>query len=230
MIERIYVALDFPNKEQAEALLNKLPKGIGVKIGLELFLKEGLDFVKKIRDSGYNVFLDLKFHDIPRTVAAAVSQVADSCNMLNVHAAGGKEMLEGAKEATLKVNKPPKLIGVTLLTSISEANWQSIGGSGNIEEAVAKRAFLCQEAGLDGVVTSTLEVEAIKKRCGKDFLTVVPGVRPKGASAGDQRRIATPKEAIEKGSDFLVIGRPITKALDPAKALEDILEEIKDNE
>lgn len=226
MLERIYLALDFPNGEQAENLLKEMPKGLGVKIGLELFMKEGLSFVKKIRDSGYNVFLDLKFHDIPRTVAAAVAQVADSCQMLNVHASGGLEMLQAAKEASLSVAKPPKLIGVTVLTSISATDWLSVGGSGTIEEGAKNRALLCQKAGLDGVVTSTKEVATIKKYCGSSFLTVVPGVRPHGENVGDQKRVATPQEALDAGSDFLVIGRPITKAKDPVKALNDIVREM----
>lgn len=229
MLERIYLALDFPDKTQAENLLKKLPQGLGIKIGLELFLKEGLDFVKKIKAAGYNVFLDLKFHDIPNTVFQAVKQVADSCDLLNVHAIGGIEMLKAAKEASLNTVKPPKLLGVTVLTSINAKTWSLMGGQGTIAEAVEKRALLCHEAGLDGVVASPLEVPLVKAICGEKFLTVVPGIRPKGEVQGDQKRVATPKEAIAKGADYLVIGRPITRASDPARALEAILREIKDD-
>jgi len=229
VLERIYLALDFPDKTQAENLLKKLPQGLGVKIGLELFLKEGLDFVKKLKNAGYNIFLDLKFHDIPRTVFQAVSQVAASCDLLNVHATGGIEMLKAAKEASLNTAKPPKLLGVTVLTSINAEIWSLMGGQGTIAEAVKKRALLCYEAGLDGVVASTLEVPLIKAVCGERFLTVVPGIRPHGEGLGDQKRVATPKEAIKKGADYLVIGRPITKASDPVKALEVILKEIKED-
>lgn len=226
MLERIYVALDFPAKEEALNLLNQLPKGIGVKIGLELYMKEGISFVREIKEKGYNVFLDLKFHDIPQTVRGAVSQVAQFCDILNVHASGGLEMLKAAKEASLKPNNPPKLIGVSVLTSLSEGDWISIGGKGSIEEAAKKRAILCKEAGLDGVVTSTFEVPVIKEACGTDFLTVVPGIRLSSDEVLDQKRVATPKKAIELGSDYLVIGRPITRAVDPSKALDEILREI----
>ncbi|MDD4693739.1 MAG: orotidine-5'-phosphate decarboxylase [Firmicutes bacterium] len=227
MLDRIYLALDFPNKTEANNLLRELPKGLGVKIGLELFLKEGLNYVKEVRNLGYNVFLDLKFHDIPRTVYGAVLQVAGFCDIVNVHASGGLEMLQAAKEASLKVESPPKLIGVTVLTSLSEANWQSVGGAQTIVRAVEKRALLCKEAGLDGVVCSPLEAKNIKNVCGSKFVTVTPGIRLESGLKEDQKRTATPKEAINMSCDYLVIGRPITKATDPAKALNAILREME---
>lgn len=227
MLNRIYLALDFPNKTEANGLLEKLPKGIGVKIGLELYLKEGLDYVKEIKDAGYNVFLDLKFHDIPRTVYGAVMQVAGFCDILNVHAAGGIEMLKAAKDASLKPKVPPKLIGVTVLTSLSEEDWGSVGGAESINDSVVKRALLCRSAGLDGVVASAHEVLNIKKACGIGFLTVVPGIRPESSITDDQKRIVTPKKAIEIGCDYLVIGRAITNSVDPQKALNDIVKEME---
>lgn len=227
MLDRIYVALDYPSRMEADRLLDRLPQGVGVKIGLELFLREGLSYVREIKYRGYNVFLDLKFHDIPRTVYGAVSQVADSCDLLNVHAAGGLEMLKAAKEASLKAEKPPKLIAVTVLTSLNQSDWQEIGGAGALAQGAEKRALLSREAGLDGVVCSPLEAARIKALCGEEFLTVTPGIRPQSAASQDQKRTATPREAVEMGCDYLVVGRPMTKAEDPARALFEIVEEMK---
>ena len=184
-------------------------------------------FVKQLVDLGFDVFLDLKFHDIPNTVAKAVTAAAElGVWMVNVHASGGLEMMQKAKEALAKYENGPLLIAVTVLTSMDQAQLSRLGVDKTPQDQVLYLAKLAKEAGLDGVVCSAQEAESLKTELGVDFKLVTPGIRPVGADVGDQKRIMTPKKAVEAGSDYLVIGRPITKAEDPVKALEAINLEI----
>jgi orotidine-5'-phosphate decarboxylase len=209
-----------------------------MKVGMQLYYAEGPRIVAMLKEAGYRVFLDLKLHDIPNTVkGAARSITALGTDMFNVHAAGGRRMmaaaLEGAEEAVLsgaaggRRDGRPLIIAVTHLTSTDRETLNGeIGIPGTMEEAVLKYAELAGAAGLDGVVASPLEVAAIKRRCGEAFLAVTPGIRPAGSEAGDQARIAAPREALAAGADYLVIGRPVTRASDPRGALERIIEEL----
>ncbi|MEO5342064.1 MAG: orotidine-5'-phosphate decarboxylase [Gammaproteobacteria bacterium SHHR-1] len=226
---RIIIALDFPSAEPALALLQGLPPGAcRVKIGKEMFTRLGPDFVRAVIDRGFDVFLDLKYHDIPNTVAAACRAAADlGVWMLNVHASGGRRMMAAARAALAERDNPPLLIGVTMLTSLAEADIAEIGYGGSPEQNVLRLARLGQEAGLDGVVCSPLESAAVRAALGDGFLLVTPGVRPGGSSEDDQQRIKTPADAIRSGSDYLVIGRPITGAADPAAALAAIQAEVQ---
>ncbi|MEK8129755.1 orotidine-5'-phosphate decarboxylase [Paenibacillus filicis] len=234
--ERIIVALDYPNAREAEALVGSL-EGIPcyLKVGMQLFYSEGPQFVAGLKEKGYNVFLDLKMHDIPNTVKGGAESITRlGVDMFNVHAAGGKQMMEAAREGVDKAwtgagrnGKRPLLIAVTQLTSTSQATLNDeIGIAGTVEEAVVRYAELTRSAGLDGVVASALEVVRIKEACGAGFVTVTPGIRPAGADIGDQSRIMTPSQAFAQGTDFVVIGRPITGAVDPRAALEAIVASI----
>lgn len=234
-VERIIVALDFPDSIGAERLLKQL-EGIPcyMKVGMELFYAAGPQFVLKLKEAGYNVFLDLKLHDIPNTVKGGSASVTRlGVDMFNVHAAGGRAMMEAAREGVEQAmaGRPgavkPILIGVTHLTSTSRQTLNDeIGIAGPIEEAVLRYAALAKQSGLDGVVASPLEVTRIKERCGESFATVTPGIRPAGTAVGDQSRIMTPQEAFAQGTDYIVIGRPVTAAADPRQALEQIVESI----
>jgi orotidine-5'-phosphate decarboxylase len=234
-VERIIVALDFPDSRGAERLLKQL-EGIPcyMKVGMELFYAAGPQFVVKLKEAGYNVFLDLKLHDIPNTVKGGSASVTRlGVDMFNVHAAGGRAMMEAAREGVEQAMSgragaaKPLLIGVTQLTSTSQPVLNDeIGIAGPIEEAVLRYAAMAKQSGLDGVVASPLEVTRIKERCGASFATVTPGIRPAGSAIGDQSRVMTPQEAFAQGTDYIVIGRPVTAAADPRRALERIVESI----
>lgn len=227
------VALDYANAASAEGLLKQL-EGIPcyVKVGMQLFYAAGPGFVASLKDRGYKVFLDVKMHDIPNTVKGGAESVTRlGVDVFNVHAAGGKDMmvatLEGVDKGLAAGDARPIVIGVTQLTSTSQAVLnEEIGLTGTVEQAVIRYARLAHAAGLQGVVASPLEVTAIKAACGDGFVTVTPGIRPAGADVGDQSRIMTPGEAFAQGTDYVVIGRPITGAADPRASLESIIDSI----
>ena len=227
---RILVALDYPDAETARAFVARVsPRACRLKVGKELFVSAGPAFVEELVDQGFSVFLDLKFHDIPNTVAAACKVAARlGVWMVNVHASGGPRMLAAAREALETVSGPrPILIGVTVLTSMGPAELNAIGISADPEAQVLRLASLAQTAGLDGVVCSAQEAEALRQACGPNFTLVTPGIRPAGSDQGDQTRIVTPAQAIQLGADYLVIGRPITQSADPLAALAAISAEIQ---
>ncbi|BAO44427.1 orotidine-5'-phosphate decarboxylase [Thiolapillus brandeum] len=230
MTSPVIVALDFPNQAQALALVDQLDASLcRLKVGKELFTRLGPDFVEKLVGRGFDVFLDLKFHDIPNTVAAACDAAADlGVWMMNVHASGGRKMMEAARERLAGKSHQPKLIAVTILTSLGESDIQEIGFSGTPGENVLRLAALAESSGLDGVVCSPLEAAAIREQASKDFLLVTPGVRPATASLDDQKRVMTPADAMAAGSNYLVIGRPVTAAEDPLQALRDITASLKE--
>jgi len=217
---RVIVALDFADEAGAMALVERLsPELCRLKIGKELFTRCGPDLVRKIVNRGYDVFLDLKYHDIPNTVANACRAASDlGVWMLNVHALGGPAMLAAAREA-LAGRDAPLLIAVTILTSSSDDDLKAVGISQSTGEMVGRLATLARDQGLDGVVCSAREAEALRSLLGKDFVLVTPGIRLPTDDAGDQKRIVSPRDAIERGSDYLVIGRPITQAEDPVQKL-----------
>jgi len=230
------VALDYPNAAGAERLLEQL-SGFPcyMKVGMQLFYAAGPSFVEKLKAQGYKVFLDLKMHDIPNTVKGGAESITRlGVDMFNVHAAGGRSMMESALEGVDKAIGAgglgkPLVIGVTQLTSTSEAVLNTeIGIVGSLEAAVVRYAELTKLAGLDGVVASPLEVGLIKAACGPSFITVTPGIRPADAALGDQTRVMTPAEAFAAGTDYIVVGRPITAAADPRVAAEAILATIND--
>ncbi|MCO6536639.1 orotidine-5'-phosphate decarboxylase [Gilliamella sp.] len=226
MASPIIVAVDFPDVKSAWNFIDRVdPKDCRIKIGKELFTHAGPDFIKQIMKKGFDVFLDLKFHDIPNTVAKAIAATADlGVWMTNVHASGGSRMMTAAKDALYSYGKDaPILIAVTVLTSMELADLQEIGINVSPLEQATRLAILAKNCGLDGVVCSAKEVQSFKTRLGSDFKLVTPGIRPVGANSDDQRRIMTPQRAQAAGSDYLVIGRPITQAEDPAKALQTIL-------
>ena len=197
-----------------------------LKIGSQLFTSSGPQIIKELNSLGFDIFLDLKFHDIPNTVYEAVKSAADlGIWMVNVHASGGRAMLEASKKALEGFDQPPLLIAVTVLTSLSEDSLNEVGIK-DLSEQVLRLAELTNECDLNGVVCASTDVKAIKNRFGKDFITVTPGIRPNNSKVNDQNRISTPSEAIKNGSDYLVIGRPITESENPTKALEKIIEEI----
>ena len=197
-----------------------------LKIGSQLFTSSGPQIIKELHSLGFDVFLDLKFHDIPNTVYEAVKSAADlGIWMVNVHASGGRAMLEASKKALEGFDQPPLLIAVTVLTSFSEDSLNEVGIN-DLSEQVLRLAELTNDCDLDGVVCASTDVKAIKNRFGKDFLTVTPGIRPNDSKVNDQNRISTPLEAVKNGSDYLVIGRPITESEDPTKALKKIIKEI----
>jgi orotidine-5'-phosphate decarboxylase len=222
----IIVALDFAEAEQALALTRRLhPALCRVKIGKELFTAAGPHLVESIMGQGFDVFLDLKFHDIPNTVASACKAAARlGVWMLNIHALGGRKMLTAAREA-VPVGKT-RLIAVTLLTSLEREDLDEIGLNGNPGEIVQRLALLAHGCGLDGVVCSALEARQLRNIIGDAFCLVTPGIRPADTAANEQKRVATPREAIENGSDYLVIGRPITQARDPIQVLQQLNDEI----
>lgn len=222
---KVIIALDYENKEEALDFIEQLdPKACRVKIGKEMFTRFGPEFVKLIVAKKFDVFLDLKFHDIPNTVAKAVKAAADlGVWMVNVHASGGRRMMEAAKAALIPYeDEAPLLIAVTVLTSMDEDDLNELGISLTPAEQVKRLAQLTKRSGLDGVVCSSHEAEELKSLLGETFKLITPGIRPTGSEAGDQRRIKTPREAIESGSDYLVIGRPITQAKCPLVVLKEI--------
>jgi orotidine-5'-phosphate decarboxylase len=225
---RVIVALDYAALAEALAMLERLdPALCRVKIGKELFTRCGPGIVGAACERGFDVFLDLKFHDIPNTVAGACRAAAElGCWMINVHASGGRAMLEAARAAVDASPKPPLLIAVTVLTSLDRAALAECGNDIEPAELALKLAQLAQDSGLDGVVCAATEAKAMRDRFGSGFLLVTPGIRPSGAAADDQRRIATPGAAIAAGADYLVIGRPVTQAADPNQVLCAIRDEV----
>ncbi|WP_370297664.1 orotidine-5'-phosphate decarboxylase [Ammoniphilus sp. YIM 78166] len=231
--DRIIIALDYSAGEEALACARKLQGTASyVKVGMQLYYGAGPSIVASLKDMGFKVFVDLKVHDIPNTAKGAMQSLASlGVDMVNVHAAGGKEMMAAAREGLEKGagNGPkPLLIAVTQLTSTTQQVMnEQIGIPGTIADSVQQYARLAKEAGLDGVVASPLEVKLVKESCGTDFITVTPGIRPVGADTGDQKRITTPEMAFSIGSDYIVIGRPVTQAQDPAAALSQIIEMVR---
>ena len=221
----LIVALDFDSAGEALALAARLdPQLCRVKVGKQLFTRAGPALVEELQRTGYEVFLDLKFHDIPHVVAAAVGAAADlAVWMVTVHASGGSRMMAAARAALERVSTPPMLIGVTLLTSMSEADLLEQGYSDGAAQRVEQLACLAETSGMNGVVCSAWETPMLRQRFGRDFKLVTPGIRMAGDEAGDQRRVVTPIQASSSGSDFLVIGRPITGAEDPLARVQQIL-------
>lgn len=230
--DRLIVPLDFPTLNLAEGMLDRLAGAVSYfKIGHQLFTAAGPKAVEAVRRRGARVFLDLKYHDIPNTVAGAVETAAAmGVDMLNLHASGGFEMMRAAAEAASRSSSRPKLLAVTALTSLDAVGLEKIYGplSLSLEGLVVRLASLAHQAGLDGVVASPREISFIRERLGGDFIILTPGIRPSGSPPDDQSRTATPSEAVSRGADFLVVGRPITRAQDPLQAARKILSEIAD--
>ena len=233
--KKILVAMDTPNIAKIRATMEQVGDLVGgVKLGLEFFNYNGVDGLNKVMERTDNfLFLDLKFHDIPNTVAGAVRGAMSGVipNIMTVQTSGGLAMMKSAKDESVRIAnelgvQPPLIVGVTILTALDDTDLKDIGYSEAMEKQVVKLAKLAKDAGLDGVVCSPLEIETIKQNCGNDFITVVPGIRPEGADNGDQKRVMTPAEAIEKGADYLVIGRPITESDNPKQTCEEIKKSI----
>ena len=222
----IIVALDFQYSEQAIEVADQLdPEKCRLKVGKELFTREGPQILRSLHDRGFEVFLDLKFHDIPNTVAKACSVAADlGVWMVNVHATGGRRMMEAARKAVEQAGSGTLLIAVTVLTSMEQSDLAEVGLDIDPLEQVKRLARLTQDCGLHGVVCSAQEAPVLKPALGKEFKLVTPGIRPAGSAAGDQRRIMTPPEALSAGVDYMVIGRPVAQSSSPRKALQDILD------
>lgn len=226
---KIIVALDYADADSALKLVSQLdPKLCRLKVGKELFTAAGPQFVEKLTHSNFGVFLDLKFHDIPNTVAKACTAASNlGVWMLNVHASGGLEMMQAAKQAVESSAQQPLLIAVTVLTSMNQQTLNQIGIQTDLATHVLNLATLTKQAGLDGVVCSAMEAQSLRAKLGEDFCLVTPGIRPANASKDDQSRIVTPADALALGSSYLVIGRPITKAENPLAALQAIHAECK---
>ena len=225
--ERLIVALDVPDRDGARGLVDRLAGRVGLfKIGSQLFTAEGPGVVRDIVARGEKVFLDLKYHDIPNTVAGAVASASRlGVSLLSLHGLGGRAMLEAAAGALPAIGT--RLLAITVLTSQDEAGLVEVGLQGTLADSVRRMALLAREAGIDGVVASPHEVGLIREACGRDFLIVTPGIRPAGTRAGDQARLATPATALAAGADFLVVGRPITEAPDPTAAAAAIVREME---
>ncbi|MBT3047398.1 MAG: orotidine-5'-phosphate decarboxylase [gamma proteobacterium symbiont of Ctena orbiculata] len=228
---RVIVALDYPDQGKALALVERLdPSLCRLKVGKEMFTRLGPSFVELLRGRGFDLFLDLKFHDIPNTVAAACDAAADlGVWMINLHASGGRRMMETARERLEARTQRPLLVAVTILTSLTDEEIHEIGFAGDPADNVSRLARLTRQAGLDGVVCSPREAQMLRRDLADEFLLVTPGVRPRQAARDDQRRVMTPAEAIRAGSSYLVVGRPITGAADPVAALQSINQEIAAN-
>ena len=230
--EKIIISLDVGTKREALALAGELGEARVFKVGMELFTAEGPALLEETVRLGKRPFLDLKYHDIPNTVAGAVrSAVRAGVSMLTLHTSGGREMMaaaaQAAREESARTGKDrPLLLGVTVLTSLKEEELRRVGIDHSVADQVLRLAALARDSGLDGVVSSPHEIEIIKKECGGEFLVVTPGIRPAWAAAQDQKRIMTPAEAIGKGADYLVIGRPITAAPSPHQAFLKVLADI----
>ena len=226
---KVFCALDTPSLDLALEWAGKL-KGLvgGLKLGLEFFGAQGPDGIRRVAATGMPIFLDLKFHDIPNTVAQAVTSVTPLGPVLmTIHAGGGQAMMRAAADAARETAAKagvarPKLLGVTVLTSLDQEDLAAAGVTGNVEEQVVRLARLAQDSGLDGVVCSPREIAAIRRACGPDLILLVPGIRPAGAALGDQKRVMTPREAVDAGATYLVIGRPIIEAPDPRAAAQQI--------
>jgi orotidine-5'-phosphate decarboxylase len=227
-MSRIIVALDYANPQHALDLVARLKPGqCRLKVGKELFTRGGPALVEALVRQGWEVFLDLKFHDIPNTVAKACEAAADlGVWMVNVHALGGNRMMEAAREALDKRSSRPLLIAVTILTSMGDEDVREIGLAGTPADNVRRLAGMAQQAGLDGVVCSPKEIALLRAQQGENFRLVTPGIRPAGSAKGDQTRVMTPAEAVAAGASYLVIGRPITAAPEPIEALTAIEQEI----
>ena len=236
MENRLIVALDTDDGEEIDWLSGTLMDTVGwFKMGFQAFSALGMEAFPWFEQNGHKVFVDLKFHDIPNTVARDVGMMTKhGANMINMHASGGLVMMKAARasadDAAYEADIPrPILLGVTILTSIEETSFRlSFASARTLSEQVVYLAELAQEAGLNGVVASPLEIESIRKACGDDFVIVTPGIRPTWAESGDQRRITTPAEAIRRGADYIVVGRPIIEAEDPEEAVRMILEEMRE--
>lgn len=232
--ERLIVALDVDNEDRALELAKKLAPHVGMfKVGMELFYACGPGIINSIRKQGGKVFIDLKLHDIPNTVSRAIKVLTRyGASIINVHAAGGEEMMRAAAEAVgdeaaRRGIERPLVIAVTVLTSLGQKEFnEQLGIAGSIRERVTYWAEMARQSGLDGVVASAREAAAIREACGESFVIVTPGIRPAGAGAGDQKRVVTPAEAVKNGSTYLVVGRPITGARDPIQAANRVTGEI----
>lgn len=224
MTSMLIIALDFPSEKMALGFIEPLsPEDCILKVGLQLYVAAGPKFVKNLVAQGFKVFLDLKFHDIPNTVAGACKSAAEiGVWMINVHASGGPKMLEAAASSLISYQNPPILIGVTVLTSMDQTQLEASGVKYSPEYQVKALATLCANSGLAGVVCSALEASVLREEQGKDFVLVTPGIRPEGSESGDQQRIMTPLKAKQEGSSYLVIGRPITEADDPLSVIRSI--------
>jgi orotidine-5'-phosphate decarboxylase len=224
----IFVALDTPDLSRALAIARAVKPHVGgLKVGLEFITALGPDGVRKIVEVGLPVFVDMKFHDIPNTVAGAARSIAMlGVAMFNVHASGGEAMMRAAMSAIVDIHPRPLLLAVTVLTSLDDSVLDSVGQRGPSVTQVERLAALTKSCGLDGVVCSAHEIAAVRKAAGAGFLTVVPGIRPAGSAFGDQRRVMTPSQALAQGADILVIGRPITGASDPAGAAQAVAQEL----
>ncbi|MDT3412308.1 orotidine-5'-phosphate decarboxylase [Kosakonia cowanii] len=221
----VVVALDYANRDSALAFVDRIdPRDCRLKVGKEMFTLFGPQFVRELQQRGFDIFLDLKFHDIPNTAAHAVKAAADlGIWMVNVHASGGARMMTAAKEALLPFGADaPLLIAVTVLTSMEASDLEDIGITATPAEHAERLARLTQQCGLDGVVCSAQEAVRFKSELGQSFKLVTPGIRPQGSDAGDQRRIMTPEQALQAGVDYMVIGRPVTQSADPAQTLKAI--------
>jgi len=226
--DRLIIALDVSDAVRADELITILrPVCPRFKVGLELFTSAGPDFVRRLADSGLKIFLDLKLHDIPNTVASAVKSIGKlGVEMFTIHASGGSEMMKAAVEAAASAPQPPIVLGVTVLTSMSAEGLGSIGVQRSPEEQVLSLAWQAKQSGCHGIVASAQEVKALRQRIGYDMYIVTPGIRPAGSEVGDQKRTGTPSQAIADGASFLVIGRPILTASDPVYAARNILGQI----
>lgn len=224
----VFVALDTPSLDAATALASRVAPHVGgVKLGLEFVSANGPEGVRTMVKIGLPVFLDVKLHDIPNTVMGAMNALAPlGAAIINVHASGGAAMMRAAIEAASSVQPRPKVLAVTVLTSLEAADLAAMGVAGTPLAQVVRLAKLAKNSGIDGVVCSPQEIEAVRAACGSDFLIVTPGMRPAGGSLDDQRRVMTPLRALQAGADFLVIGRPITAAPDPAEAARAIATEL----
>jgi len=226
--DRLAVALDLPSEHEAMNLVDRLGNTCRwFKVGMELYYAAGNNIVKKLHDRGFNIFLDLKLHDIPNTVAGAVRSATEAgASLLTIHAMGGRAMMTAAAEAASAPGSP-RLLAVTVLTSMDANELAGIGITVSPADQVLRLAKVAQASGIDGMVCSPEEVAMLRKQTGPDTLLVIPGIRPAGAAIGDQKRIATPAQAIADGASMLVVGRPITRAADPAAAVQAILAEIE---
>lgn len=226
----VICAIDTMDVEKAREMVTQVAPHVGaIKLGLEYFVANGAAGVHALEDLQMPVFLDLKFHDIPNTVAKAIEATAGiNTFMMTVHSGGGQAMLRRAIDASMNVaektgKERPYIVGVTVLTSMDQSDLSMVGVRDTVQDQVKRLADLAQCAGLDGVVCSSYEIAMLREQCGDDFLLVVPGIRPAGCDAGDQKRIMTPQQAVDRGASYLVIGRPITESKDPAKAAHEII-------
>jgi len=228
---KVIVALDYDNPISANHFVDSIsPELCKVKVGKELFTLAGPEFVKGLVNKGFDVFLDLKFHDIPNTVSSAVKVAADlGVWMTDVHASGGRRMMEGAKNALEQCSSDMLLIAVTVLTSFDQSDMNELGINCSPEDQVHRLAALAKDSGMDGVVSSAMEAQGLRAVLGNEFTLVTPGIRPASAAGDDQRRVVTPSQAMKNGSSYLVIGRPITQSVDPVATLLEINREISED-